>query len=55
LVVAPTLTAVDTHAGLLIAFVYPSLPEATTVAILAEASVSMIILYADSAASHADM
>src|SRR6267142_2069406 len=45
LVVAPTLTAVETHAGALISLVDPSLPDATTVAMPTERRLSMKGLY----------
>jgi hypothetical protein len=44
--VAPTLTAVEIHAGEASEFVYFSLPEATTVAIFAARSRSMTALVA---------
>ena len=45
LVVAPTLTAVETHAGALSSLVEPSLPDATTVAMPTERRLSMNGLY----------
>jgi hypothetical protein len=46
--VAPTLTALDTHAGALSWLVAPSFPEATTVAIPAERRLSINGLYGSS-------
>jgi hypothetical protein len=54
-VVEPTAIAVDMHAGAATAFLYPSLPEATTVAMPSEYRFSMAALSAGNSESQASV